>query len=277
MSGSVDLPTNLDGPVPVARERSRLVAVAIPTEHGGWGLTIEPAVLGLLVAPSWAGAALAVAALVAFVARTPIKLALVDRWRHRRLPRTVLAEKVATIELGVLVVLLALAFALATGDFWLPLVVALPLVAVELWFDMRSRSRRLVPELAGTIGIGGVAAAIVLADGGELALAAALWCIVAARAIASIPFVRLQLCRYRQQPSRRITSDAAQGAGIVVAGAAVLLDTQLIAGLVAIVSLGLYQAWASRRPPPAAAVLGAHQVVAGLTVVLVTALGVLAP
>jgi hypothetical protein len=165
MSGPVDPPTIADARAPASKERSTLVAVAVPTEHGGWGLTVEPAVLGLLVAPSWAGVALAAAALVAFVARTPLKVALVDRWRHRRLPRTVLAERVAAIELGLLVVLVGLAFATAHDAFWLPIVVALPLVALELWFDMRSRSRRLVPELAGTIGIGSVAAAIVLADG----------------------------------------------------------------------------------------------------------------
>ena len=273
----MDPPTSSDAPAPVAKERSTLVAVAVPTEHGGWGLTVEPAVLGLLVAPSWAGAALAAAALVAFVARTPLKVALVDRWRHRRLPRTVLAEKVAAVELGLLVVLVGLAVATAHDAFWLPIAAALPLVAVELWFDMRSRSRRLVPELAGTIGIGSVAAAIVLADGGGYALAAGLWCIVAARVVASIPFVRLQLARHKQQPSRIVVSDAAQGAAVVVASTAVVLDTALVAGLGAIAVLGLFQAWASRRPPPVAAVLGAQQVVAGLTVVLITALGVLAP
>ena len=71
-------------------------------------------------------------------------------------------------------------------------------------------------------------------------------------------------------------SDAAQGAAIVVAGAAVVLDTALVAGLGAIAVLGLFQGWASRRPPPVAAVLGAQQVVVGLTVVLITARGVVA-
>jgi len=266
-----------DAAAQVAKERSRFVAVAVPTEHGGWGLTLEPALLGLLVAPSWAGAALAAAGLVAFLARTPVKYALVDRWRRRRLPRTLLAEKVAAIELGLLAALVSVAAVTAENAFWAPIAIALPLVAVELWFDMRSRSRRLLPELAGTIGIGGVAAAIVLAGDGGYALAGALWCIVAARATASIPFVRLQLARHKHQPVRRVTSDAAQGVAVVVALGAVALDTSTLAGLGAIVILGVAQAWAARRPPPAAAVLGAQQVVAGLTVVLVTALGVLAP
>ena len=254
-----------------------LVAVALPSEHGGWSLTLEPALLGLLVAPNWSGLALAAAASVAFVVRTPVKCALVDRWRHRRLPRTVLAEKVAAVELAVLAGFVAVAGLTAHGAFWIPIVLALPLVAIELWFDMRSRSRRLLPELAGTIGIGGIAAAIVLADGGETVFAAALWGIVAARAVASIPFVRLQLCRLKHQPYRRLTSDAAQVVAVVIGAAVVALDSRLFAGLVAIALLGAFQVGAARRPPPTAPVLGAQQVVLGLTVVLITALGALAP
>jgi YwiC-like protein len=260
-----------------AKERSRLAAVAVPTEHGGWGLTLEPALLGLLVAPSWAGIALAAAGLVTFLARTPVKYVLVDRWRHRRLARTVLAERVAAIELGVLAALVSVATVTAESPFWAPIAIALPLVAVELRFDMRSRSRRLLPELAGAIGIGSIAAAIVLADGDGWALAGALWCVVAARSVASIPFVRLQLARYKRQPARRLTSDAAQGAAVAVAIGAVALDPRTLAGLGAIAVLAVLQLWAARRRAPAASVLGVQQLVVGLTVVLVTALAVLAP
>lgn len=260
---------------PAPKARPLLTSVAVPTEHGGWGLTLEPALLGLLVAASPAGGALAAAALVAFVARTPIKVALVDRRRHRRLPRTVLAEKVALVEVGLLAGLVTVAAITAEGPFWVPIMVAAPIVAIELWFDLRSRSRRLLPELAGTIGIGSVVAAIVLADAGGFALAGALWCIVAARAVASIPFVRLQLSRFKGQPHRYRSSDVAQGAAIAVALAGLVLDPSVAAGVVAIAILGLLEIWAARRPPPAAAVLGAQQVVVGLTIVLVTALGVL--
>jgi len=58
----------------VPSRRSVWRSVVIPSEHGGWGLTLEPALLGLLVAPTLAGLASAGAALLAFVARTPIKI-----------------------------------------------------------------------------------------------------------------------------------------------------------------------------------------------------------
>ena len=161
---------------------------------------MEPVILGLIVAPSSAGFALALTALLGFVAHTPLKIALVDRLRHRRLERTRLAEQVAVIELISAGSLLALAVILAEDPFWLPLVIAAPLIAVELWYDVRSRSRRLVPELAGTIGIGSMAATIALAGGSDGLVAAGLWAIAAARAVAAVVFVRVQLRRAKGQP-----------------------------------------------------------------------------
>ena len=119
--------------------RSMFRSVAVPTEHGGWGLTLEPGLLGLLVAPSAAGVCLAAAAMVAFVARTPLKVVLVDRRRGRTLPRTRLARRVAAVELVVLAALVAGATVLAEPWFWLPAIVAAPLILVESWFDVRSR------------------------------------------------------------------------------------------------------------------------------------------
>jgi hypothetical protein len=86
-------------------EQSGLRAVAMPTEHGGWSLTLEPVLLGLLVAWSWPGVALGLAAMLAFLARTPVKLVLVDRWRGRWHMRTTVAARVAGVELLVLLAL----------------------------------------------------------------------------------------------------------------------------------------------------------------------------
>ena len=67
--------------------------VAIPAEHGGWGLLAEPVVLGLVIAPAPAGACLALAALAGFLARHPLRLWLLDRRKGVRYPRTALAER----------------------------------------------------------------------------------------------------------------------------------------------------------------------------------------
>jgi hypothetical protein len=248
--------------------------VAVPDEHGGWGLTAEPALLGVLVAPSWAGLALAFAALVAFLVRTPLKVVLVDRWRHRWLARTRLAARIATLELAVLVGLTFTAVALAGWEWLAPIAVAAPLVAVELWFDMRSRSRRLVPELSGAVGIASVAAAIALAGGTSARLAVALWLVLAGRAVAAVPFVRTQISRLRHGSVSMTTSDVAQAVGMVLAVAAFATDRAVMAGSVAVVALAVAQLVWLRRPPVPAKRLGVRQLILGVTVVGVTAAGV---
>ncbi len=254
--------------------RGVLRSVALPTEHGGWGLTLEPAVLGLLVAASGAGWCLAAAALVAFLARTPLRVVLVDRRRHRSLERTTVATRLAAVEVLVLVVLVASAVTLSSSPFWWPLVVAAPLVAVELWFDMRSRSRRLVPELAGAVGVSAVAAMIALAGGASRPLATALWLVLAARVVTSIPFVRAQIARLHDRPVAPGGLLLADLGALVIAATAVVLEHSVILGAIAVVVLIVLQRLAARRPLPRVGVIGAQQMVAGFAVVVVTAVGV---
>jgi hypothetical protein len=258
-------------------ERAPWRSVAIPTEHGGWGLTLEPVVLGLVVAPSLAGAAIAVAAFAAFVVRTPLRVVLVDRHRHRRLPRTALAGRIAAVELALLALLGATALVLAGPGFLAPLAVAAPLVGVELWFDARSRSRRLVPELAGSVGIAAVAAAIVIAGGGSTVDAAGAWLVLAARSVASLPFVRIQLQRAKAQPFHLGHSDAAQAVAVVAVAVGAVAGAVPLVAVAAVALLAVVQVVLVRRPPPRAAIIGAQQMVFGLTVAVTTALGMLAP
>jgi hypothetical protein len=246
----------------------------VPDEHGGWGLTLEPALLGLLVAPSLGGLALAAAAFLAFLVRTPLKLVLVDRWRGRRLPRTQRAAAVVGAEATLLLVLALLALRAGGGGWLVPVAVATPLVAIELWFDMRSRSRRLVPELAGAVGISAAAAAIVVVGGEGAGLAAALWVLLAGRAVAAIPFVRVQIARLRHGEGPVRTSDLATTGGVALALVAVLLDHRVAAGAAAVTVLALVQVLWVRRPPVPAKVLGLRQLLLGLAVVAVTAVGV---
>ncbi|HEX6419905.1 MAG TPA: YwiC-like family protein [Acidimicrobiales bacterium] len=246
----------------------------MPSEHGGWGLTAEPALLGLLVAPSAAGVALSLAALVAFLARTPLKVALVDRRRGRHLDRTRLAWRVLALELAALAALVAVAAATASGPFWVPALIAAPLVALELWFDMRSRSRRLVPELAGAVGISAVAGMVVLAAGEGAALAAGLWLVPAARAATAVPHVRAQVARLHGRSTAPSTLMGADAAALAGAAAALALDPALAAGAVAVTAAVGVHRLGAHRPVPPPKVLGLRQMALGLAVVAVTAAGV---
>jgi hypothetical protein len=205
--------------------------------------------------------------MTAFVARTPLKVALVDRHRGRSLPRTALARRVAAIELIVLIALVGAAVLLADAPFWVPAAVAAPLVMVELWFDVRSQSRRLVPELAGAIGVCAVVSMIVLADDGDARLSAALWVVLVARIVSSIPYVRSQIARLHGRTAAPATELAADGAAITAAAVAVALDRRVVAGAVAVVLVVVVQRLMARGPVPRAAVLGIRQMALGFGVV----------
>lgn len=261
---------------PQGRSRSLWRQVAVPSEHGGWSLTVEPVVLGLVVAWSWPGLSLGAAAVVAFLARTPLKIVLVDRWRRRWLERSGLAARIAAVEMAVIGMLAALA---ATGTmdrrFWVPLAVAAPFVGVELWFAMRSRSRRLIPELAGTFGIGSVVAAIVLMDHGPVSLAVGLWVVVSARAAAAIPYARTQVLRAHGRPVSLWHSDTAQVAAVAAVVLVWALGAIPLAPAVAVGAIAAFNVTAVRGPVRRAMVIGLQQMAFGIGVAVVTAVAVL--
>ena len=255
--------------------RSPWRAVAVPNEHGGWGLTLEPVLLGLLIAPSLAGAALGIAAVLAFLVRTPLKLISIDV-RHRRwLERSRLAVRVASAELVVIAMLVLLGVLRAGWAWVVPVAIAAPLVAVEWAYDSRGRGRRLIPELGGAIGIAAVAAVIVMAGRGSDALAAGAWLVLAARSLGSIPFVRTQIVRLRRGGTALRSSDVAQGVAVLVAATAAVVDGRLVAGTVAVAALAALQIWWVRRPPVPAKRLGFTQLGLGIGLVAITAAGVL--
>lgn len=249
-------------------------AVSVPREHGGWGLTLEPVLLGLLVAWSWAGLAIGLSAFGLFLVRTPTKLAIVDLRRHQWRSRSRLAARIAVLET---VVVLALAGAAvgASGPRWLtPVALAAPLVAVELWYGVRSKSRRSVPELCGAIGVASSSAAIVLAAGEDWGLAVSVWLVLAARSIASILFVRARIVLIHRGICATRGSDLAQVAGLAVAVTAVAVDRRTWLGAFCVLAIVIAQAWWSRRTPPAIKVVGFRQMGLGLALVVSTTIGV---
>jgi hypothetical protein len=261
--------------------RPTLRSVAMPAEHGGWGLTLEPGILGLLLAPSVAALYLGVAALLAFVVRTPLRFVLIGRRRdsgrarsQMSLGRTQLATRVAGVELVALAIAL-IATALMASDpmWWLPGLVATPLFIVALWFDMHSLSRHLIPEIVGSVAVASVAAMGALAGGAAWPLAIGAWLILSARILSSIPHVRAQVLRIHGAPAPAIPTLVGDVAAIVTAAVAVLLEPALIVGAAAIVGLVIIQRVTLSRPPRPAKILGVRQMVLGFAVVGATAIG----
>ena len=269
------------GVAPEGGRRPSARSVAMPAEHGGWGLTLEPGLLGLVAAPSIAGLLLAVGALAAFLVRTPLRLMLIGRRRgHQQrttmgIERVRLARRIALLELAGLSLAFILAATLAEQPWWwLPALIAAPLFLVALWFDMRSLSRHVIPQIVGSVAIASVAAMGALAGGATWPLAAGLWTILAARVATSIPHVRAQVLRIHGRAAPATPTVVGDLTALLIAGAAILLDASLIAGALAVAVLVVVQRITLLRPPRPARVLGVRQMVLGFAVVGVTAAGV---
>lgn len=176
-----------------AGPRPNLRSIALPAEHGGWGLLLEPVLLGLVAAFSGAGLLLVAGVLGAFLLHQPLKIAAKDHLKGRQTPRTRWAERFALLYAGVAL----LAFALLIGryglSFLLPLLLALPLVLLQLRYDLQNRSRHLLPELSGAAALGAIAPGIALLAGWALLPALLLWLISVLRGLPTILYVRARL------------------------------------------------------------------------------------
>lgn len=171
----------------------RMRHVALPTEHGGWGFILEPIVLGLAIAPTYAGFLIGLAAFFGFLARQPLKTAMVDHLRGRIYPRTVVARRFFAFYAIAGVTSLAAAVALCGPRFMIAFAAVAPLGFLQLWFDARNESRSLLPELTGPVAIAAVTPAIALAGGLTIPLAATLWALLVLRSLPTILYVRGRL------------------------------------------------------------------------------------
>ncbi|MDP9361659.1 MAG: YwiC-like family protein [Acidobacteriota bacterium] len=174
------------------RQHIALRPLALPSEHGGWGFLLEPIALALIVAPSVAGGAVAIAALAGFLARHPLRLALIDL-RRKRYARTAVCARLAIACSAVSIFALVVATHIAGPRVLLPLALASPLAAFQFVHDIRRRGRALAPEIAGVAAMGAIAASIAIAAEQSTALASALWCLALLRSIPAIVFVRAAL------------------------------------------------------------------------------------
>lgn len=179
-------------------------AVALPAEHGGWALIIEPIALGLLVAPSMAGLLIGAGAFAAFLARHPLKLAVGDRRKKRILRRTALADRFALLYVTLAAVFFMFAVGILHRGFLLPFVIAGPLLLIQFLYDATGHSREAKAEVAGALAVGSISTAIVLAGGWSWPATFALWIIVACRHVPTILYLRVLLGRRRQKQRQAV-------------------------------------------------------------------------
>ena len=254
----------------------RVKTVALPTEHGGWGITLEPVLLGLLVAPTSAGAGLALATVAAFLARHPFKIIAGDRRRSRRFARTPVAERFTILYASV--ALAGFAFALLQAQsfaFLLPLALAAPLGGVQLWYDARGQSRGLLPELAGSVAMGSVAASVTLAGGAPWPLALGLWAVLAARFVPAILYVRARLDVLHGKAESRLPSLVAHATALAfVAALAYARVLPLLAVLMMAVLFGRALYGFARAWPSTAKRVGFSEIIFGALTVAAVAAGV---
>lgn len=260
----------------MATASPRLKTIVLPPEHGAWGFLLEPLFLGLLVAPSAAGAWLALGVIGLFMARHPAKIALVDWQRGRRYTRTRLAERIAGI-FGLVGVLGFALAALISGEvaFLLPFVLGVPLGAVVLAGYAQNRARDLLPELAGATALALAVFSLALAGGESMGVGAALTIIMIARNVASILYVRARLRLDKDRPYSPIPSTAAHIAGSL---AAVVLAVLNLAPWLAVAALAILLARAvfglsPYRQRVRVQTIGFLEIGYGLLTVLLTALG----
>ncbi len=254
--------------------RPSIRSIALPTEHGGWGFTLEPILLGLLVAHSATAWEISAAALGIFLARRPVKIFSTDLVRGRWLPRSTVALVFSLLYGGFALAGVVGAVITAEGPFWVPVLVALPFALFALRADAHSKNRALAAELSGSVAMGATVAAITIGSGWDFLPAFGLWFVLAVRDVAAISLVRGQVRRLKGKPVGASTIYAVQAGSVVAVAVAAAVGAAPWLAVVAIGFVGLVAIVSLNRPPVEARVIGWTQMGVGLMVVLITAVGV---
>lgn len=251
-------------------------AIALPVQHGGWGFWFEPTLAGLLLAFSFPGLGLGIAGLMVLLLHQPLRVYLKDIRKGKRYERTKVAERFVGLYAGIW--LLASLLSLVNAPdmrFLLPLIAALPLAGIQLWYELKNKGRDLLPEISGAVMFGAIAPCIVLLADWDLSAALALWVALAVRAVPSIFYVRARLRLEHGKPVSVFPALLAHILGfiflLVMVAVNLLPVITLAAGIIlaarAMVGLSRY-----RRSRPAK-VIGFQEIGVGILVVCLIVVG----
>jgi hypothetical protein len=259
-----------------ATQRVPLKPLALPNEHGAWGFWLEPALLGLLLAPSWAGAGLVLASLAALFSQHPLSLFLTDKRRGRTFPRTLLARQLAALYgLGVALGLTLTFLTARSSWFLLPLALAAPFALLQLEHKTRNKGRSLFAELAGAAAMSALAPSLLLLGGSSLLSASAVWLLLLARSLPSVLYVRSRLRLERAEKADQVTPLISSVLACGIAALLVYLKLLPVLVLPVMVVLFIRAAFglSVMRGKLKASTVGMLELAYGLMVVLAVSLG----
>lgn len=251
-------------------------SIALPAEHGGWGFLLEPMLLGLLLAASLWGILFCAAMFFLFLTHQPLKIAAKDQLNEKRTPRSIAAERFA---IGYLVVagLLMLPVLITNWQIiFAPLLMMLPLVLIQLWYDFKNQSRAMIPELAGAVALGGTATVVAIIGGCQTIDAFMLWLILGLRAVPAILYVRSFFRKMRGKPASIMQTYAAHIIALVIIIALAIGDYLPLLTIIPFVLLLGRAYWrlnsqATEKITPK--IIGFQEMGLGLVTILLTVLG----
>jgi len=235
-------------------------------------MLFEPIVLGLLVAPSLAGSLIAAAAVLAFLARHPLKLFVQDIRRRKRYARTMICAWLALAYAGASAIALFAAVTISGSRVLLPLTAGALLALIQFALDLRQRGRSFVAEICGACATATTAAAIAAASQRSWEVALALALLAASLTLPAILFVRAVL-----RHERRTTTMVLHGAAVI--GAAILWQRGVApASAIAVMAMLLVRAaiGLQTKAIPVAKIIGMREAIVGAAAVLIIAVGYIA-
>lgn len=259
-------------PRPPNTKTEPIRSVFLPKEHGSWSLLLEPLALGILVAPSVAGGALALATIAAFFSRRPLISAL----NRGATPRLSAFEAVGL--LGLLSVAgLGIAAILGGIETLWPLLLSCLLSIPFLLLDLKKDARSAQAELLGGASFAVLPAAFATLSGWSPQAALALAAVMVARTIPTLLFVRYAVRAGKsRQSSRGVPFTAGVAALLLLVGLAAMALVPWIVTLLALLLIARSAVLtATRQRKHSARWIGTTEAALGVLYVAVAAMGYL--
>jgi hypothetical protein len=244
--------------------------VVLPKEHGSWSLAFEPIALGLFIAPSPAGALLALALSAGFFARRPLRIGLNDPHLDRRAT----AQR-ALIVCAITALLSMTGAVLLGGVAWLVWLVPVAIAgAIFESFDRKGAGREEAAEIAGSAAFAMVPAALAILGGLNSMQALALALLALGRSVPSVLCVRAYLRAKKTSVHRNGPALVSTCSALAIT--TVLYDQRLVSlfafTCMVVLAVRAFALLSIFRPTLRARTLGMCEAVLGLVFVLGVAL-----